>query len=127
MIKTIIVSLVLGVLCVSSSVCFAEPVVCVDSMEDAVIEAQNTKKKLLVVFGAEWCKFCVLLKKDIDKNPGILDDMVYCYVDIEQRPDLAKEYKVRNMPDLMLLKDSIEIKRTIGYKNIETLKKWIDQ
>lgn len=127
MIKTIIVSLVLGVLCASSSICFAEPVVRVDSMEDAVIEAQNTKKKLLVVFGAEWCKFCVLLKKDIDKNPGILDDMVYCYVDIEQRPDLAKEYKVRNMPDLMLLKDSIEIKRTIGYKNIETLKKWIDQ
>jgi len=79
------------------------------------------------VFGSQWSKFCVLLKKDIEKNPEILDDMVYCYVDIEQRPDLAKEYKVRNMPDLMLLKDSIEIKRTIGYKNIETLKKWINQ
>lgn len=99
----------------------------VDHLEDAYAESQNTKQKIVVVFGADWCKFCKQLNNDLEKEKDSLPDYIYVYVDIDERPDLKKEYAVKNIPDSMILENSIETKRKVGYKGIKDFLRWIEQ
>jgi hypothetical protein len=38
---------------------------------------------------------------------------------------MVKEYRVRIIPDYILYRDSIEIKRKVGYKNKEKFQEWL--
>lgn len=97
-----------------------------DSLEDAVIISQNTKQPILVVFTADWCKFCNVMKKDIHNNMQDFDNYIICYVDTEKRLDLTKEYQVKTIPDYFVLKDNIETKRKVGYSNYMNLSQWLN-
>lgn len=93
--------------------------------EDAYVESQHTKQKIIAVFGASWCGPCVQLKKDLEDHPEIIDDYIYVYIDIDKRIDLKKEYNVRIVPDFMIIESNIEIKRKIGYNSIKELETWL--
>ena len=116
-----IVSLLIGIQ--SISLAYTK----VNHLEDAYAESQNTKQKIVVVFGAEWCKFCKQLNNDLEKEKDSLSDYIYVYVDIDQRPDLKKEYSVKNIPDSMILENSIETKRKVGYKGIKDFLQWVEK
>lgn len=104
---------------------FAAGVLKVPQLEDAYAESQNSKQKIVAVFGAEWCGFCKKLDQDLTDNPGILDDYIYVYIDIDERKDLKKEYRVKNIPDIMILENGIEIKRTVGYRGLDKFNDWL--
>lgn len=95
------------------------------SLQDSLIESENSKKDVLVVFTADWCDFCRKMKKDIDDNPILLDNLIICYIDHDDHPELVKEYKVRNIPDYFLLRKGVETKRKVGYSNLNDFKKWL--
>ena len=116
-----IVSLLIGIQ--SISLAYTK----VNHLEDAYAESQNTKQKIVVVLGAEWCKFCKQLNNDLEKEKDSLSDYIYVYVDIDQRPDLKKEYSVKNIPDSMILENSIETKRKVGYKGIKDFLQWVEK
>lgn len=110
-----------------SSTAQAEPSVYTTSLLDAIAESESSKKEVLVVFTAPWCKYCAVLKNDLDNNSGLLENKVVCYVDYDQNPDLVKEYKVRIIPDCFILKNRIEIKRKVGYINLRDFEKWLQK
>lgn len=97
-----------------------------DSLEDAVLIAQDTQQPILVVFTADWCKFCNIMKKDIEDNITDFDNYIICYIDSEKRSDLAKEYRVKTIPDYFVLKNNIESKRKVGYSNYMNLTQWLN-
>ena len=94
-------------------------------ISDAFALAADTKKDLLIIFGANWCVYCNILKNDIKTNLNIVEDKIVCFVDFDQNKDMVKEYRVRTIPDYMLYRDSIEIKRKVGYKNKEKFQEWL--
>lgn len=61
---------------------------------EAYAEAQDSKRPLMIVIGAEWCQACVDLKRttipEMQKQ-GKLDGVVLTFVDIDQDPDLARQ------------------------------------
>lgn len=97
-----------------------------DSLEDAVLIAQNTQQPILVVFTADWCKFCNIMKKDIDQNIKDFDPYIICYINTEKRSDLTKEYQVKTIPDYFVLKNNIESKRKVGYSNYNNFTDWLN-
>lgn len=116
---------VIGIVISIQSLCFGYTRV--DHLEDAYAESQNTKQKIVVVFGADWCKFCKQLNNDLEKEKNLLEDYIYVYVNIDQRPDLKKEYDVKTIPDSMILDNNIQTKRKIGYKGMKDFLQWIDR
>jgi thioredoxin 1 len=98
-----------------------------DSLEDAVLIAQDTQQPILVVFTADWCKFCNIMKKDIDQNIKDFDTYIICYVNTEKRSDLTKEYQVKTIPDYFVLKNNIESKRKVGYSNYHNFTDWLNR
>jgi len=109
------------------SIGFAEnnPPVFTDNLLDAIALSESSEKDILVVFSAEWCKFCKILEKDIVQNPAAFDNLVICYVDIDNNKDLAKIYNVGKIPDYFILHNKIETKRRVGYKNKQDLVEWL--
>lgn len=103
----------------------AEKAVFTRSLEDAVAFSEDTGKDLLVIFTADWCVNCTAMKTDIESDDKILDDMIVCYVDIDDRKDLKKEYRVKLIPDYLILRKKIEIKRKVGYTNKDSFIKWL--
>jgi|LakMenEpi03Aug12_release.lakeMendotaPanAssembly.Ray.scaffolds.fasta_scaffold557216_2 thioredoxin-related protein len=78
-------------------------------------QAVETKdKKILVVFGADWCKYCHELKRDL--NLMHLDNYIVCVVDVDVKPDLKKKYSCNMLPCSVILLNKKEISRKSGYK-----------
>jgi thioredoxin 1 len=123
--KTILTFLLILSIINNSQGLFAAPAIFVDSPVDAFALAADTKKDLLIIFGASWCVYCNILKNDINTNLNMVEDKIVCFVDFDQNKDMVKEYRVRTIPDYMLYRDSIEIKRKVGYKNKEKFQEWL--
>lgn len=120
--KTIVMALLLLIIPIKA---ISAPSIYVDSLEDAISLSEDTNIKVLAIFSADWCSFCSKTKEDIKKNIKEYEDIIIVYIDIDKREDLKKEYKVKKIPDYMLLKGSKEIKRVVGYLNNPNLIKFI--
>jgi thioredoxin-like negative regulator of GroEL len=105
--------------------CIAESPVYTDSLIDAMVESENTKMPILVVFTADWCKYCPVLKKDIEQNLSTLENTIICYVDYDKNLDLAKEYQISVLPTCLLMQNQKEHKKIIGYKGFHFFKQWL--
>lgn len=111
----------------SNSQNFAAPPVYMNDLNDALALSESSKTDLLVIFSADWCYHCKRLKEDIQKQESVLDDYIVCFVDKDKNPELVKEYRVRSIPDYMLLRNKVEIKRKAGYDNISKLERWLNR
>jgi thioredoxin-related protein len=111
--------------CLISSVLIAgEPPVFVHDMLDALALSESSNKQILVVFTADWCKQCQIMKKDISDSPDMVEDTIVCYLDLDTNKELAKEYQVKFIPDYCILRKRIQIRRTRGYTTREKFIKW---
>jgi thioredoxin-like negative regulator of GroEL len=60
--------------------------------EQGLAKASSAHTPLVVVVTASWCEPCKLLKDDIESmRKGELRDAVIVFVDVDERPDLAKQ------------------------------------
>lgn len=120
----ILLSIIVLIFCLNKSYC-AYPEY-VSSVSQAEREAQEQDKKLLLIFGAEWCKYCVYLKNDLEKQGDqILDNYVVCYVDYDKNKELAQKYNVKSLPYSIIIKGQREIKRLKGYSSFNFYRSWV--
>jgi thioredoxin 1 len=69
----------------------------------------------LFMFSAGWCKPCKALKIILREiEPKYKDTVEFKYVDVEEEPEEADEYNVRNIPMLLLFKDKVCTNKHIG-------------
>lgn len=74
-------------------------------------------------FGAVWCKPCEALEPKLKKMEGEFPDVSFYSVNVDEHPSLAKEYQIRSVPTVILLKDGREITRIVGAALIIPLRK----
>lgn len=104
----------IALICINT-VAISAPSISVTTLEDAIAMSEDTGHKILAIFGAEWCVYCEKSKDEIAKNIDNYQDIIIVYLNIDDRPDLKKEYRVQKIPDYMILKDRKETKRHVGY------------
>ena len=87
------------------------------------------KEKLaLLDFSATWCGPCSMLAPGLRELAEELDGEVGVYsIDVDQNPQLAAEYKIMNIPALVLLKDGKKACMTVGFQPKDSLKKFIEE
>lgn len=101
----------------------AKPPIFVESYQDAKTITQDMQMPMIVIFSASWCKFCIKIKEDIVNNMNMFEDTVICIIDIEQHQDLAKKFRVKKIPKMIIFNDKgKEIDNIIGYTDIKKLK-----
>jgi thioredoxin-related protein len=107
-----------------SSISYAEDAVYSTNLLDCIALSESSDKDILVIFTAPWCKYCSIMKKDLEEDQGLLDNKIVCYIDFDNNPDLVKTYKVKTIPDYFILKNKVEIKRKVGYTSKNNFVKW---
>ena len=88
-------------------------------------EALDYKGKVLVDFNATWCGPCRMLKPVIEELANSRDDIKIVAVDVDENEDVSKEFNVYSIPCLVLLENGKEIKRSVGFKPMEELNKFL--
>ena len=78
---------------------------------EQAMEIEN--KKVLVIFGADWCQYCQKLKGDL--NLFDLDEYVVCMVNADERAELKGKYSFKTLPTSLIILNRKEISRKSGY------------
>ena len=89
-------------------------------------EFENEIKEGLVVvdFYADWCGPCQMLApvlEELDKETSIK----IVKINVDEIPDLARQFRVMSIPTLMLFKDGKFSKKELGFMPIERLREFI--
>lgn len=82
-----------------------------ESFEKEVLQAQQT---VLVDFWADWCGPCKMLGPVIDQIADEHPEVKVCKVDVDKEPSLAMDYKVVNIPNLLIFKNGEKVNQAVG-------------
>lgn len=90
-------------------------------------EVLDSPIPVLVDFFATWCGPCRMLSPILESVAEDYEDKVkFVKLDVDDAPEIAKDYSVMSIPTLILFKNGEETAKTVGALGAEALEEWID-
>lgn len=86
-----------------------------------------TNDFVVVDFWAEWCGPCKDFAKVCEKAAAEHKDVVFASVNIDQEPELAKDFAVRSIPFILILRQSIAVFAESGALTLTALNDLLQQ
>ena len=101
----------------------------VEKFDTAAFRAAMEEKRTLVVdFFADWCGPCRMLAPVMETLSEELSEKAeFVKIDVDDHPDLAREYSIMSIPCVMVFKDGALAGKNVGYAPKETLKEFIEK
>jgi thioredoxin 1 len=90
---------------------------------------QNISKGVVLVdFYADWCGPCRMLAPVVEELAQEMSGKVtVAKVDTDQSVNVAARFEVTSIPTLILFKEGQAIKRVVGLKDLEALRKLVSE
>lgn len=99
--------------------------------EDATQRAAESGKPVLVFATADWCGPCQTFKRGALKDASVIDfatsNTEPVYLDIDDHPDLARQFGVQGIPAMMMVRDGRIVDRFAGVRSASDTIAWLDQ
>ena len=80
-------------------------------------EVMNSDRKVLLDFWAPWCGPCRRVVPLVEEIAEERSDIKVGKVNVEEQPELARQFGVKSIPMLGVMKNGEVIKRSVGAKN----------
>ena len=80
--------------------------------------AFDNPSKTLIVFSADWCKYCQVAKYDMNYDPKVrelLKNYEVIFVDYDVDKDMVEGYNIKSIPAFIILSNGGEQDRKVGY------------
>ena len=78
-------------------------------------------KPVLVDFWAEWCGPCMNLAPTIEEIAREQSALKVGKVNVDNEPELARQYRIMSIPTLMVFRDGEPVRREVGGKSKEEI------
>lgn len=88
-------------------------------------EVLNSKGTVLIDFFATWCGPCKMLAPNLEEFSKAHEDIAVYKVDVDEETPLAIKYGVSSIPTLILFKDGVAVKQTLGYQTLDQLENFV--
>ena len=93
----------------------------------ALIASQAVASEpVLLAFVREGCAPCSNLKEALKASPEIYRGYELKVIDTKENPGLARQYRVRSVPVLVVEEDGREIRRRSGFSSSDELRDWLN-
>lgn len=100
----------------------------IKQLSDENFEEGIAQGLVLVDFYADWCGPCRMLAPVVDELAREMSGkLVVAKVDTDQSMRVASEFEVTSIPTLILFKDGEMVKRVVGLKDLDALKKMVSE
>ena len=80
-------------------------------------EVLESEKTVLLDVYADWCGPCRMVSPIVDEIAEQCPQYTVGKVNVEEQPELARQFGVKSIPMLVVMKDGEVIKRSVGAKN----------
>lgn len=82
--------------------------------ENFEAEVLNSDKPVLLDFSATWCGPCRMVAPILDEIAAENEHIKVGKVDVDEDPDLARQFNVTSIPLLVVMKDGKMINQVLG-------------
>ena len=79
-------------------------------------EVLNSEKPVLIDFWAPWCGPCRMVIPIIDEIAAEHPEYKVVKVNVDEEEALASDYRVFSIPTLIVMKNGMEVERSVGAK-----------
>ena len=86
-----------------------------------MVKHLKNSQDVLIDFYADWCGPCQMLAPLLEE----IDTIDILKVNVDEFKDIAANFGIMSIPTLILFRSGKEIKREIGFKNLDEIKKMI--
>ena len=80
-----------------------------------------SEQKTLVDFWAPWCGPCRMLSPIVDVIAETATDFKVGKVNVDENPDIAREYSIAAIPTLLVFKNGELVGKTVGLSDKEEI------
>lgn len=78
-----------------------------------------SKGYALIDFGAEWCGPCKAIAPFFNSLKEKYPEVKFFKLDIDDHQEIARKYKIENIPAFILFKDGLEKDRLVGANKVK--------
>lgn len=79
-------------------------------------EVVASDKPVLLDFWAPWCGPCRMVLPVIEEIAKERSDVKVCKINVDEEPELAREFGVMSIPTLVVMKDGRIVSKSMGAK-----------
>jgi len=102
----------------------AEPLAVDEAMFDDIV--QNSKVPVLVDFWAAWCGPCRMAAPEVAKTASnMAGKAVVLKVDTEAHPQLSERFKIRGIPNFVVMAGGKMVMQQAGLVGHEVMEEWL--
>lgn len=84
-------------------------------------EVLQASQPVLLDFWAEWCGPCRMLSPVLDQIAAERTDIKVGKVNVDEQPDLARQFGVMSIPTLVVMKNGEAVAQSVGVQPKEAI------
>ena len=90
-------------------------------------EVEDYSGLVVIDLYADWCGPCRMLAPVLAELEAEYPEIKFCKINVDNDPDLAREFNVKNIPMVAFVKDNTFADMSVGFVPKENLKKLIEE